>query len=716
MASSHDWQTRLRFGRRRRPQVLLQTEAAECGLACLGMIAAWHGHLVDLPTLRQRFAISMKGTTLRHLVDIAAEMNLSSRPVRLEMDELSDLRTPCILHWDLDHFVVLVRATRAGIQILDPASGERRMTRAAASLHFTGVALEVMPTDRFMPRVEKRALSLRSIAGETVGLNRSFLQVVVLALSLELTVLASPFFVQWVVDGAIVTADRDLLLLLTLGFSLLVLLQAALALARSWVVLIVSTHLSLQWSDNVLGHLLRLPMSWFERRHMGDVVSRFGAVAAIQRTLTNALVESVIDGLLASGTLLLMLLYSAELTAISLVSVLLYALLRWAAYDPLRTATEEQIILNARATSLFMESVRAIGAIKLFGHEEQRRGASMNATVNATNRMLATEKMALLFRSAQTLLYGIENAVIVYFGALAVIAGGLSVGMLFAFVSYRATFSARVGALVDRWAQVAMLRLQAERLADVVLERPEDAGSNRGGRQTGDSTLEVRGLSFRYGAAEPWVLRNLSLSIAPGECVAITGSSGCGKTTLVKVLLGLLTPTEGEVLIGGHPIARLGLRRYRELIGAVMQEDHLLAGSIAENIAFFDASPDRRRVEACAKAAAVHDDIMAMPMGYSTRVGDMGSTLSGGERQRILLARALYKRPKLLFLDEATSHLDVKRENAINAAIRTMRFTRVLVAHRPQTISSADRLLVLDGGTIRQDLRLKSPAPPPRSA
>lgn len=716
MASSRDWLTRLQIGRRRRPPILLQAEAAECGLACLGMIAAWHGHLIDLATLRRRFAISMKGTTLRHLADIAARMNLSSRAVRLEMDELADLRAPCILHWDLDHFVVLVRATRAGIWILDPARGERRLTLAAASHHFTGVALEVMPTDRFVPRVEKRAVSLRSMAGQTVRFNSSFLQVVALALALELVVLASPFFMQWVVDGAIVAADRDLLLLLALGFSLLVLLQAALALARSWVVLFVSTHLSLQWSDNVLGHLLRLPMSWFERRHMGDVVSRFGAVTAIQRTLTNALVESVIDGLLASGTLLLMLLYSARLTAIALASALLYALLRWAAYGPLRAATEEQIILNARATTLFMESVRAIGAIKLFGHEEQRRGASMNATVNATNRMLATEKMALLYRSAQTLLHGTENVAIVYFGALAVIEGGFSVGMLFAFASYRATFSARVGVLVDKWAQVAMLRLQAERLADIVLEPAEEAGSDRTRRETGDSTLEVRGLSFRYGDAEPWVLRDLNLSIAPGECVAITGSSGCGKTTLLKILLGLLTPTEGEVMIGGRPVARLGLRRYRELVGAVMQEDHLLAGSIAENIAFFDPSPDRRRIEACAQAAAVHDDIVAMPMGYATLIGDMGSSLSGGERQRILLARALYKRPRLLFLDEATSHLDLKREHAINAAIRTMRFTRIVVAHRPETIAGADRLVVLDGGAIRQDLRLTTPGAPPRSA
>jgi ATP-binding cassette subfamily B protein RaxB len=675
------------------------------------MIAAWHGYVTDLPTLRRRFPISLKGTTLRHMAGIAAQLNLSSRAIRLEMDELAGLRTPCVLHWDLNHFVVLVRVTRTEIRIIDPATGERRMTPSEASLHFTGVALEVTPAASFLPKVERRAVPLRLLTGRIIGLNKSMLQVVVLALTLELAALASPFFMQWAVDGAIVSADRVLLLLLALGFFLLAMIQAALALARSWVVLFLSTHLSLQWNDSVLSHLLHLPMSWFERRHMGDVVSRFGAVGSIQRTLTGNLVESIIDGLLAVGTLLLMLLYSPVLSAIVMASVTLYALLRWAAFGPLRAATEEQIVLNARANSLFMESVRAIAALKLFGHEEERRGALMNATVDATNRTLATEKMALLHRSAQTLLYGTENVLIVYFGATSVIDGGFSVGMLFAFVAYKATFSARVAAMVDKWAQVAMLRVQAERLSDIVLERTEDASEHDASARIRDTTLEVRGVSFRYGDADPWVLRDLNFTIAPGECVAITGASGCGKTTLLKILTGLLTPSEGEVAVGGVPLAHIGLRAYRDLVGAVMQEDQLLAGSIAENIAFFESGADRGRIESCARSAAVHDEIVVMPMGYATLIGEMGSSLSGGQKQRILLARALYKKPKLLLLDEATSNLDVKKESAINEAIRTLRVTRIQAAHRPQTIASADRILVLDGGILRQDLRATPAAP-----
>jgi ATP-binding cassette subfamily B protein RaxB len=351
---------------------------------------------------------------------------------------------------------------------------------------------------------------------------------------------------------------------------------------------------------------------------------------------------------------------------------------------------------------MLMESLRAAAAIKLFGAEEDRRVLMMNVTVDATNRVLATEKLSMLYRSAQAFLSGTENVLVVYFGAIAVIGGSFSVGMLFAFIAYKTTFSSRVAALIDKSVQVAMLRLQLDRLADIALEEPEQQASDMPAALP-DTTIDVRNISFRYGDGEPWVLRNIAFTILPGECVAIVGNSACGKTTLLKILLGLLSPTQGEIMVGGRSLDRIGLRTYRRLVGAVMQEDQLLAGSIAENIAFFDVNPGRARIEACARIAAVHDEILAMPMAYSTLIGDMGSALSGGQKQRILLARALYKQPKLLFLDEATSHLDVKKEREINRAIRLLNCTRILVAHRPETVASADRVIVLDEGTVKQD-------------
>lgn len=706
---------RLNFSWRQRPPLVLQSEAAECGLACLAMVAGYHGYRTDLITLRQRFSLSLKGATLRHLMDMAAQMELAARPLRLEIEELAQLRLPCVLHWGLNHFVVLARVNARGIEILDPARGVRHVAWPEVSRQFTGVALELTPTPAFMPKEERRSVALKTLLGHVVGLRKSVMQIALLALALEVFALLSPFFMQWVVDGAVVSADRDLLLVLALGFALLMLIQVVLGLARSWVVLFMSTHLGLQWSARVLTHLMRLPVSWFEKRHLGDVVSRFGSVGAIQRTLTTSFIEAVLDGLMAAATLTLMLIYSVELSLIVLAAVVLYGLLRWAAYGPLRLASEEQIALEARANSLFMESVRAVTAIKLFAHEDERRARWMNATVDATNRGLSTEKMLVGYRAAQGLLSGLENILIVYLGALAVMENSFSVGMLFAFVAYKSTFSTRTSGLIDKFVQLKMLRLHGERLADIVLQAPEhDAVDSVAERTLPDSTLEIRNLSFRYADSEPWVLRDINLKICAGESVAVVGASGCGKTTLIKILLGLLPPTQGEIFLGGVRLDHLGVRQYRQQFAAVMQDDVLLAGSVAENICFFDTQPQQQRIEQCAQRAAVHDEIMAMPMGYATLIGDMGAALSGGQKQRLLLARALYRQPQVLVLDEATSHLDVNRESAINGAIKALRMTRILVAHRPQTIASADRVVVLAQGAIQQDLKVtqdQAPAP-----
>ncbi len=706
------WQSRLSFSLRRRLSVQLQAEAAECGLACLAMIACWHGHETDIAALRRRFATSAHGTTLRHLIAIAGRLHFTCRPLRLELDELAALRLPCILHWNLNHFVVLTHATAREVSIADPARGERRLSLAEAGRHFTGVALELQPGASFAPRHRPPTLSLAALVAGQRGLRASLAQVLVLALALEAVVLASPFFMQWVVDGAIVSGDRDLLLLLALGFGVLLLIQTAISGARSLVILHASTHLSLQWNASLFAHLLHLPVAWFERRHVGDVVSRFGSLATLQRTLTTGFIESLLDGLMAAATLTLMLLYSAPLAAVAVAAALLYALIRRAAYRPLRAATEEQVVFAARAESMFIESVRAVASIKLFGHEDARQALWMNATVDATNRATAAERMTIAIRGAQSLLAGGEHLLIVYLGALAVIDGHFSVGMLLAFVAYRAAFSSRVGALADKWIQFRMLDLHRSRLADIALEPREEAAAAPSSRADGDegggAAIEAVGVSFRYGDDEPWVLRDVHLRIAAGDCVAITGASGCGKTTLLKILMGLLPPTAGEVRLAGVPVARSGVREYRRRIAAVLQDDQLLAGSIEANIAFFEPVPDRSRVEACARLAAVHDEIAAMPMGYETLVGDMGSSLSGGQKQRVLLARALYKQPDALFLDEATSHLDVRREGLINASVRRLRLTRIVVAHRPQTIASADRVVVLEGGAITQATRAET--------
>ena len=698
---------RLRLGLwRERVPLVLQTEAAECGLACLAMVAGAHGLETDLPTLRQRFSLSIKGVTLVDLVRMAEGMNLASRALRAELDELDQLQCPCILHWDLNHFVVLVGIQRGQAVIHDPARGLRRLRMEEVSRHFTGVVLELQPAPGFAPAVERQRVTLAQLLGPVSGWRRSLAQILLLALALEAFVLLGPFLMQWVVDGVLVSADRDLLVTLAIGFALLVGLQAATAAARSWAVLVLSATLNHQWLVNVFAHLMRLPMAWFEKRHAGDIWSRFGSVQHIQRTLTTSFVEAVLDGLLVVLTLAMMLLYSPLLSAVALAAVAAYAALRWGFFRPLREASEEALVFEARQSSHFLESLRGMQAIKLFGAQAERGARFGGMVVETMNANIAVRQLELLSSVLHRTLFGLERVAVVALGALLVLEHEFSVGMLLAFLAWKETFGTRVSSLVDRAIELKMLRLHGERLADIVLEPPEADAA--GGAATGGAAaprIELRNVSFRYADGEPDVLVGVNLVIEPGESVAIVGPSGCGKSTLLKLLLGIHAPTSGEVLIGGEPLARRGVRAWRAQVGAVMQDEPLFSGSIADNIAFFDAAAERSRIEQCARVAAVHDEIEAMPMGYDTLIGDMGTALSGGQKQRVLLARALYRQPAVLLLDEATSSLDVERERSVNAAIRQLALTRVIVAHRPETIASAARVVALAGGRIAQDLR-----------
>ncbi len=695
----------LRLGlARQHVPIVLQTEAAECGLACLAMVAGAHGLDTDLPTLRQRFSLSLKGVTLADLVRMADALSLNSRALRAELEELPQLQLPCILHWDLNHFVVLVSLHGGQALIHDPARGARRVSLDELSRHFTGVALELQPAPGFMPAQERRQVSLRQLLGPVSGLKRSLAQIFALALALEAFVLLSPFFMQWAVDGALVSADRDLLLTLGVGFGMLVFIQAATAAARSWAVLVLSATLNLQWLVNVFAHLLRLPVEWFEKRHAGDIWSRFGSVQQIQRTLTTSFIEAVLDGTLVLLTLAMMALYSVTLSLVALAAVAGYGLLRWVMYRPLAACTEEALVFEARQSSHFLESLRGIQAIKLFNAQADRQSRFSSLVVDTMNAQIGVRKLELASSVGNRLLFGLERVVVIWIGTLLVIEGRLSVGMLFAFFAYKETFAGRVSGLIDKAVDLKMLRLQGERLADIVLTAPEIEATRAAAREI-HAGIELRDVSFSYADGEPDVLQRVSLKIEPGESVAIVGPSGCGKTTLLKLMLGIHAPTSGEVLAGGVPLARIGLRSWRDHVGVVMQDEPLFSGSIADNISFFSAQADIDWVEQCARVAAVHEEIMAMPMGYQTLIGDMGAALSGGQKQRVLLARALYKRPKILLLDEATSSLDVERERTVNQAVRQLALTRVIVAHRPETIASAGRVIALSDGRVAQDLR-----------
>ena len=706
------WTDRLSFGLGRPLPVILQTEAAECGLACLAMVLNHHGAATDLGALRTRHAISLTGVTLSTLTEIAQREQLGTRGLRLELDELPQLRLPAILHWDLNHFVVLKAVGKGHVVVHDPAFGERRLTLEETSQHFTGVALEVWPNPGFAPREEKTRIRLGQLIGQVSGFWPSLSQVLLLSLALEVFGLVSPLFMQWVLDHVVVSRDTQLLTTLALGFGLLMLIQQATSLLRSWLLMVINTSVGLQWKANVFAHMTRLPLSYFQNRHLGDVVSRAGSVDEIQQTLTAAFVEALFDGLLVLLTLVLMFVYSPVLAGVSLIAVLLYLAMRLLWYRPLYAASEETLVRDATQSTHFLETIRGMRAIQLFGRQTQRQGAWQTLMVNATNARLKVQKLQILYGLLRGLLSGGFMVLIVWLGARQIVATELTVGMLMAFLAYRGQFDSRVTSLIDKAIDLNMLRLHAERLADLVLTPAMPAAQRLGARDLAPArgtaseagpAIHLDGLRYRYADQAPWVIDGLSLDIRAGEVVAITGRSGCGKTTLINLLLGTYAPIEGQIRSDGVPLPQIGIERWRQGVATVMQDDSLFAGSIADNLCFFDDQPDMAWMVECADMAALHEDIEAMPMGYQTLIGDMGTVLSGGQKQRLLLARALYKRPRVLILDEATSHLDIESEARVNSAIAALPVTRIVIAHRPETLRSAQRVVEIHGGRVAYD-------------
>src|SRR5690606_35774815 len=440
---------------------------------------------------------------------------------------------------------------------------------------------------------------------------------------------------------------------------------------------------------------------YFEKRHVGGVLSRFTSVQAIQQTLTGSFIEALLDGLTVVLVLALLLFYSVPLTGLVLAVFALYAALRWFAYRKLWRLKEEQLVYVSRQQSQLIEAIQGVQTVKLGNKQGDRQSRVANASVEVARREAAIGRLTATFAALSKLVIGGQRVVLIWLCAWLTLEGRFTAGMLVVFVTYAELFSTRTGSLIDKLVDLRLLGLHGERVADIALESPEPHVHGGYSGPAPEPRIEVDGVGFRYADDGPWVLRDCSLVIEAGESVAIVGPSGCGKTTLAKLVLGLLQPQEGSIRIGGIDVNRYGLAEYRARFGAVMQEDVLFAGSIADNIAFFDPDATADAIHEAARAAHIHDDILAMPMGYESLVGDMGSALSGGQKQRVLLARALYRKPAILLLDEATSHLDVPRERAINAAVARMDMTRIVIAHRPDTIASVDRVVVLEGGYAR---------------
>lgn len=694
----------LQFNFGRHVPVILQSESAECGLACLAMIMGYHGHPIDIATFRYQQCTSPRGTNLQTMKEIAERVGLDTRAVRLDLDDLDKLILPCILHWGMNHFVVLVARKRQSVIIHDPARGRRVIQSRELSSEFTGIALEISPTERFEEVDERKTLRFKELFKHVTGLRPALIYLFSLSLGLEIIALISPMAGQIIIDEVLVTGDKDLLITIVAGMIVLIMLQMIIASVRSWAVVMFSSRISLKWNGSLFSHLTKLPLGYFQSRHMGDVISRFGSLGTIQRSITTDLVQTLLDGIMAVGMGVMLFLYGGWLGGIACIAITLDMLIRLTTYGTYRRASVEAVVQDSKSQTYFIETLRNMATVKILNLRERRQTAWLNSVVDSMNIRLRLQRFDLVFGRLADIIFSADRLVMLTFGASMVMLGDMSVGMLVAFLSYKDQFASRVGNLINAGFRLRMLSIQTDRLADIVLTTPESSSSSHfmlSEAEDEQGNLTVRNLSMRYSSDSPWVFRDLTFAIPSGQSVAIVGPSGCGKTTLMMALMGLQEATEGEIFMDGTEIHGLTLDGYRSRIAGVLQEDGLFSGSIGENISGFVDDPKQEKIEKCAKLACIHDDIIRLPMRYESLVGDMGSTLSGGQKQRVLLARALYQDPKILFLDEATSHLDEKTEAVIAKSLRSLAITRIMIAHRPATIAQADIFLKLtDGGCV----------------
>lgn len=688
-----------------KPDPILQSEAAECGLACIAMICVAHGYKTNLSSLRRCFPISLKGSTLKTLIATADKIGFSARPLRTELEGLRTIYSPAILHWDMNHFVVLMKMNRNTVTVHDPARGLVKLKYSEISKHYTGVALELRPSKRFEQKEDIKPVRLSDFWSRISGLKRSLIQAFILSVFLQVFALTTPLYQQMVVDDVITKQDSDFLVVLATGFALLGIINIVISYIRSLVMLHFSNGLNFQMRVNLFRHLLRLPTEFFEKRHIGDISSRFGSLGPVGQLFTNGIIATILDSIMALSTLCLAFYYSVSLTLTVLTFLTIGFIIQWITFPIIKQKNEEIIHLGAKENSNFLETIRAARAIKIYGQETAREGVWQNHSVETLNANIGLAKFGLNLGVFTGIIALGQSILTLYLGANLVIDGAMTIGMLFAYQAYAGQFSGRINSLIAQLIAFRMLKMHLTRLADIVHTEPELVGDVdttfvSSSHKHIKGNLSLKGISYRYGEHEPFVLKDLNIEINAGEMIAISGASGAGKTTLFKILLGITQPQQGEFRIDGLPFKQIEPSFYRNALGVVMQEDQLLSGTIADNISFFDTNIDMTHVQACAKQVCIDEEIVKSPMGYNSLVGDMGTTLSGGQKQRILLARALYRRPQILLLDEGTANLDIQTESKIAELIKSLPITRIIIAHRPKLIEISDRIFEMKSGSL----------------
>lgn len=687
--------------RKRRVPPLLQMTAVECGLTCLAMLLSYYGRKTSVAELRARFGGGRDGLSALGIVKAARTFGMRVRAISLQHCDFRHVMLPAIVHWEFDHYIVVERWSPKYVWVVDPAGGRKRLTSEEFDKGFTGIVITMEPGVNFDRQSNPSPITLRMLVmNATRQAPGAIIQVLMASLLLQVFGLAFPMMNELIIDQILPLRLTSVMDVLGLGLLAIILAQGITTLLREWLLVYLNARLDIHIMLGFFEHLFSLSYGFFQQRSNGDLLARMNSNNVIRNMLSSQMVSAFLDSTMVVTYLFILLWQSPPFGLLTLLIGLLQVFVLLITYRPIREVISQELAAQGKAQGYMAEALTGIATIKAAGAEDRAHERWSNLFFDQLNLTVRHGYLSAIVVSILLSLRSLSPLALLWIGAQQVLQGSLSAGTMIALTALATACLTPLASLVSSGQQLQIVHAHIGRLADIVTSEPEQDAQKvlLPPKLTGHVRLE--NVSFQYAPDTPKILRSINLTIKPGQKVAIVGKTGSGKSTLGKLLLGLYIPTEGKIYYDGIPLSSLHYQEVRRQFGVVLQEAAIFSGPVLHNIAFNNPQMNREQVISAAQMAAIHDDIMAMPMGYETYVAEGGSALSGGQRQRLALARALANGPAILLLDEATSNLDVITEQKVAQNLQHLSCTQIIIAHRLSTVRSADVILVLDEGTI----------------
>ena len=684
----------------RRVPELRQMSTVECGACCLAMILNYYGRRISVSQVQEFCGVGRDGLSALAIAKAARQYGLRVRAVSVKKHDPRFIALPAIIHWEFNHFMVVERWSSRHVDVVDPAVGRRRLSLEEFEEGFTGILLMLEPGAQFERRASARALSLWAYLRSLPHMYGVVAQVIGTSLLLQILGLGMPLLTAIIVDQIIPAKASNLLIVLGLGMLFLIVMQGVMKLLRTSLLIYLQTRIDAQMMLNFFEHLLSLPYRFFQMRFNGDLLARVDSNTAIRDLLTSQMVSTLLDGCTVIVYLIALLVESRLIAGITVAIGAFQVALLLATAPAIRRLTMRDLAAQGKTEGYLNEVLAGIATVKAAGAEQRALSRWTNLFFDEMNISIRRNYLLAVVGIAFEILQLLSPLLLLWIGAAQVINATMSLGTMLALNTLAVSFLGPLSSLATSGQKIQIARAHFDRLADVLESKPEQDLQQVMTPPRLRGRIDLRNVSFQYDPHSAPVLSEISLHIRPGQKVALVGKTGSGKSTLGKLLIGLITPTRGDILFDSIPLQQLNYQEVRRQFGVVLQEAFIFSGSVRDNIAFNNPEIDRDQIVKAAKAAAIHDDIEKMPMGYETLLSEGGSAFSGGQRQRLALARALANHPALLLLDEATSALDVTTERAVEQNMHGLSCTQIVIAHRLSTIRNADLILVLDQGRI----------------